>query len=188
LNRFHRWYCCSRGWADEVEGTLVPWVVDDVDLGDDVIEIGPGPGMTTDALRRRVARLTSVEIDERLASRLAARLAGTNVTVVHGDATQLPFAAGTFSGATAMMMMHHVPSAVLQDRLLAEVCRVLRPGAVFTGSDSRWSRRFQLYHLFDTMTLVDPERFADRLLAAGFVGPQVDTARGRFRFRALRPG
>ncbi|MBA2575590.1 MAG: class I SAM-dependent methyltransferase [Euzebyaceae bacterium] len=188
MNRFHRWYCCSRGWAHEVEGTLVPWVVDDVDLGDDVIEIGPGPGMTTDALRRRVARLTSVEIDERLASRLAARLAGTNVTVVHGDATQLPFAAGTFSGATAMTMLHHVPSAVLQDRLLAEVCRVLRPGAVFTGSDSRWSRRFQLYHLFDTMTLVDPERFADRLLDAGFVGPQVDTARGRFRFRALRPG
>ena len=32
-----------------------------------VLEIGPGPGVTTDLLRERVARLTCVEIDRGLA-------------------------------------------------------------------------------------------------------------------------
>jgi len=35
---------------------------------DDVSEIGPGPGFTTDVLRQRVAHLTAVEIDDVLAS------------------------------------------------------------------------------------------------------------------------
>jgi 16S rRNA A1518/A1519 N6-dimethyltransferase RsmA/KsgA/DIM1 with predicted DNA glycosylase/AP lyase activity len=46
-----------------------------------------------------VPRLTAVEIDERLARSLAGRLAGTNVTVLHADATALPFEAGRLAGA-----------------------------------------------------------------------------------------
>ena len=56
------------------------------DLGDDVLEVGPGPGLTTDLLRQRVAKVTAVELDEQLATALAGRLAGTNVDVVHADA------------------------------------------------------------------------------------------------------
>ena len=53
---------------------------------------------------------------------------GTNVTVVAGDATSMPFPDGSFSGAVCFTMLHHVPSAELQDRLLTETYRVLRPG------------------------------------------------------------
>ena len=50
-------------------------------------------------------------------------------------------------------MLHHVPSAELQDRLLREVHRVLRPGAPFAGSDSTPTPLFLLAHIRDTMVL-----------------------------------
>ncbi len=40
-------------------------------------------------------------------------------------------------------------SAQLQDQLFAEVNRVLSPGGVFAGSDSRVSAMFRLIHLYD---------------------------------------
>jgi SAM-dependent methyltransferase len=82
-------------------------------------------------------------------------------------------------------MLHHVPSAALQDRLLAEVARVLRPGGILAGADSRYSLPFRL-HLFDTMVVVDPETFSDRLKAAGFEDVHLDLNPRAFRFRARR--
>jgi SAM-dependent methyltransferase len=84
-------------------------------------------------------------------------------------------------------MLHHVPSPALQDRVLSEVARVLRPGGVFAGVDSRYSARFRMLHLFDTMVVVDPETFPSRLQAAGFDGVRVDANDRAFRFRARKP-
>jgi SAM-dependent methyltransferase len=184
MNRLHRWLCRSDLWRRTVEGKLLPWVLRDVALGDDVLEIGPGPGLTTDVLRERTARLTCVEVDPRLARALAARQAGRNVRVVCGDATRLPLPDASFSGALACTMLHHVPSPALQDALLAEVRRVLRPGGVFAGSDSVTSPGFRMLHWFDTHVPVDPAGFAGRLEAAGFSAVHVDVARRSFRFRA----
>jgi len=187
MNRAHRWLCRSRFWRNALTEAILPWALDGVDLGDAPLEVGPGPGLTTDVLRRRSAHLTAVEIDRQLAWALGRRLAGTNVTVIEGDATRMPFASGSFSGAVSFTMLHHVPSAELQDRLLQEVCRVLRPGAVFAGTDSTWSILLRLLHVFDTMVLVDPGSFGARLEAAGFTEVSVRVGRGAFRFRARRP-
>lgn len=165
----------------------MPWALRDVELGDTLLEVGPGPGLTTDLLRRKTARLTSIEIDERLADRLRQRLDGSNVTVVHGDATAMPFQDASFSGAVSMTMLHHVPSAELQDRLFAEVLRVLEPGAFFAGFDSTSSLRFRLAHVFDTMVLVDPATLPARLERIGFTDVQVREGTGAFRFRARKP-
>lgn len=108
---------------------ILPYALADARLGDDVLEVGPGPGMTTDLLRADVAKLTAVELDEGLAAALEERLPDTNVEVVNADATAMPFDDGRFSGAVSFTMLHHVPIAELQDRLVAEVARVLRPGA-----------------------------------------------------------
>jgi SAM-dependent methyltransferase len=83
-------------------------------------------------------------------------------------------------------MLHHVPSAALQDRLLAEARRVLRPGGVFAGFDGVGSFFFRLIHLGDTYTPVDPSTFRQRLEAAGFGEVAVERGRARFRFRAAR--
>ena len=187
MNLLHRRACRSASWGKVVEQHIIPWTLEGVALGDDALEIGPGPGLTTDVLRTLVERLTCVEIDGRLAVSLAERMDGLNVKVVEGDATALPFPAGSFSSAVSLTMLHHVPSPGLQDRLLAEVRRVLRPGAWFAGTDSRTSLRWRLYHLFDTCVPVDPETLGGRLTAAGFVGATVDSNPWAFRFRARRP-
>ena len=187
MNRFHRWYCRSERWGARLRESVIPWVVGDRDLGDDVLEVGPGPGLTTDLLRARVAALTALEVDRQLAAALGARLRGTNVTVVEGDATAMPFEDGRFSAAVSFTMLHHVPTAEQQDRLLHEVRRVLRPGGVFLGSDSTVDLVFRLAHLFDTMVPVDPGTFGERLAAAGFVEAKVAVGGGALRFQAYRP-
>lgn len=188
MNLLHRWLCRSAYWRAKVEAQILPWALDGVALHGSVLEIGPGPGVTTELLRERLDRLTCVEIDRRLAASLARRMAASRVTVLCEDATRLSAVDATFDAAVCFTMLHHVPSAALQDRLLQEVARVLRPGAVFAGTDSLYSRLFGLLHIGDTMVLVDPERLPDRLRRAGFtdVHVDVDEAGGRFRFRAVR--
>lgn len=187
MNRYHRRFCSSVEWGNTLKSTVIPWVLRDYNLGQDVLEIGPGPGLATDVLRQRFEHLTSIEIDDRLAEGLAARMHDTNVDVRHGDATAMPFADESFSGAISMTMLHHVPSAELQDRLLAEAFRVLRPGGTFAGSDSTVNLKFRINHLFDTMVIVPPGTFEDRLKRAGFVDVAVREGKGAFRFRAVKP-
>lgn len=186
MNRLHRWYCRSAHWRRTLETRLLPWVLAGCDLGDDVLEVGPGPGLVTDALRRRGLALTCLEIDPGLARTLRARMPREQVRVVEGDATEMPFEDGRFSAALSMTMLHHVPSPELQDRLLREVRRVLRPGGTFVGSDSVSSRSFEWFHAFDTLVPVDPTGFAGRLEAAGFRDVSVQPATRAFRFRATR--
>ena len=186
MNRLHRWYCRSNAWAAVVRDQL-PRVLRGVELGDEVLEVGPGPGLTTDLLRTRVPRVTAIEIDLHLAKALRQRTLGQGVEVVTGDATSMPFPAARFSAVVSFTMLHHIPSPQQQDRLLAEVRRVLRPGGVFTGSDSTASVLFRLAHLGDTMVLIDPDRFASRLQTAGFTDARVQRGNHTFGFRAIRP-
>jgi SAM-dependent methyltransferase len=184
MNLVHSWICSSAGWKRKVEEQILPWALDGLELQGEVLEIGPGYGATTDVLRTRVAHLTCVEVDQRLAEKLRRRTEGQNVTVLWEDATRMRLPDAAFDAAVCFTMLHHVPSADMQDRLLAEVARVLRPGGLFAGVDSRYNRRFRLLHLFDTMTVVDPLGFAGRLKAAGFAGAEVAAIPRAFRFRA----
>src|SRR5262249_6583253 len=161
-------------------------VLNGIDLGLQVLEVGPGPGLTTDLLRTRLAHLTAIEIDERLADSLQQRLTGTNVSVVRGDATRMPFDNESFSGALAFTMLHHVPSAEKQDQLLREVHRVLRPGAVFAGTDAMRSLPLRLLHIADTYVPIDPSKFGWRLDHAGFRDVRITDDGHRFRFQASR--
>ena len=187
MNRLHRWYCRSDFWKEHLAKSLLPWTMDGIDLGEELLEVGPGPGLTTDILRQQFRTVTSLEIDPRLATALSRRMQGANVRVLEGDAAAMPFRNGCFSGAVAFTMLHHVSSAAQQDRLLAEVCRVLRPGGSFVGSDSLWSRMFEMFHWFDTMVVVDPNTLGKRLKVAGFDEVSIEVGERAFRFAARRP-
>jgi SAM-dependent methyltransferase len=167
MNLVHRKICSSQRWRRRVAGDL-PRALADIDLGNDVLEIGPGFGATTHALVSRVPRLTSIEIDPAAVHRLRSEF-GDKVEVVHGDGTDMPFPDGRFSAVVCFTMLHHIPSPRLQDQLFAEVRRVLRPGGVFRGFDSQLSTVFRLLHLGDTMVVLDPETLGARLTAAGLV-------------------
>jgi SAM-dependent methyltransferase len=187
MNLAHRWLCNSNRWRQVVESRVVPWTLEGIDLGSEALEIGPGYGAATDQLMRRVPHLTCVEINGRMADDLRTRTAGANVTVLCEDATQSSLPADGFDSAVCFTMLHHIPSSELQERLLREVWRVLRPGGVFAGTDSQESKLFRVLHWFDTLTVVDPATFAERLAAAGFEDAQVDVNPYAFRFRARKP-
>ncbi len=167
MNEGHK-ACDSPEWRAVVRAEIIPWAVGDVDLGDDVLEIGPGYGATTDIFAELLPRLTSVEIDPDLAARLQTRYAGGHVEVVLGDATKLTFPDGRFSGAVCFSMLHHVPSPELQDRLFSETARVLRPGAPIVAVDSVESDGLRAFHEGDTYQPIDPTVLPERLERAGF--------------------
>ena len=184
MNWAHRRLCTSTVWRRALKHRILPWALDGAELGDDVLELGPGPGLTTDLLRTRAARVTALEIDPRTADALRRRLARTNVRVVADDAADLPFGDEAFSAVVALTMLHHLPSVARQNRLFAQAYRVLRPGGAFLGVDNTYNLAFGLLHLGDTMVPIDPRTLPARLEAVGFRSVSVDRGAGRFRFRA----
>lgn len=168
MNSEHLELLVSDGWRDLLRDFIVPWALGTTDLGADVLEVGPGPGLTTDLLRAMAPRLTAVELDARLAADLAHRLAGTNVEVINTDATRMPFEDRRFTSAVSFTMLHHVPTVLSQNDLFAEVARVLQQGAWFIASDSVASDELAALHTDDVYNPVDPATVEERLTAAGF--------------------
>jgi 16S rRNA A1518/A1519 N6-dimethyltransferase RsmA/KsgA/DIM1 with predicted DNA glycosylase/AP lyase activity len=73
MNPVHLELCASEEWREALRDVILPYALGKARLGDDVLEVGPGPGITTDLLRTRLARLTAVELDEELAAEVVAR-------------------------------------------------------------------------------------------------------------------
>jgi SAM-dependent methyltransferase len=187
MNFAHNRLCAGKGWAEFVDGTLVPWGLEDVELGDRILEVGPGFGATTRLLADRTSSLTVLELEQRYCRKLRAEL-GDRVEVTQGDATQMPYADNQFSAVLCFTMLHHIDSPQLQDRLLTEATRVLKPDGTFAGTDSvGGSLRFKLLHVGDTLTLIAPGGFPERLTRAGLREPVVEVRGGRMRFHARRP-
>ena len=187
MNKIHLELCASPDWAKYMSDDLLPWAMSECDLGDDVLELGPGPGLSTDVLRTHVARLTALELDEELYAPLHDRLRGTNVAVIHGDATKTGLPSEQFSAVTCFTMLHHVPRPDLQDALFAEAHRVLRPGGVFLGTDGIDTPEMRELHVDDIFNPVDPATLPERLSVAGFTDVTVDVREQGLRFAARRP-
>ena len=126
MNEQHQ-MCGSDEWRQVVRDLILPWALADADLGDDVLEVGPGYGATTESSASR--------------------------------------------------------SPALQDRLFAEVARVLRPGGVLVAGDSLASDDLKALHEGDTYVPVDPGSLPDRLRAMGFV--DVDVKVNEFGWAAV---
>jgi SAM-dependent methyltransferase len=183
MNALHRRICQSDEWAESMRTRKLPWAVGDLQLDGDVLELGPGYGITTRWLADHGGRLTAVEVDPDLAAGLRGQFDG-EVDIHQADATALPFPDNSFDTVVCFTMLHHVPSPAQQNRLFAEARRVLRPGGVFAGSDSRTSLRFRLIHVGDTCVPVNPGTLPDRLVGAGFEHAKVGTGTRSIRFRA----
>src|SRR4051794_17544919 len=99
MNENHAKLCPSPEWADHLHRDVLPGLADGLTLGPRMLEIGPGPGASAEWLRNHVEQLVAIEIDKATVARLRERFAGTNVEVVHGDATDLPFEDDSFDSA-----------------------------------------------------------------------------------------
>jgi ubiquinone/menaquinone biosynthesis C-methylase UbiE len=186
MNAYEKWFCGSWFWRWVTRRQLLPWMIQGSDLGDHVMELGAGSGAATAELRRRAARVTSLEYDHAFAAKLGARLSGTNATAIQGDARALPFANRTFSSVMAILMLHHLGSREHQDRAFRETYRVLRPGGVFLAFEIQDGWLHRVGHIRSTFVPVEPASAFARLTAAGFYRVTVDFRHGGFRLRALR--
>ncbi len=114
-----------------------------------VLEIGCGQGDTTRLLLQRFpgAAVTATDYDAAQVELARKRLRSGAVTVARADATDLPFAAGSFDAVFEFNSLHHIAD---WRRALAETARVLRPGgflavmdetAIFFNPFFRWFDR-----------------------------------------------
>ena len=168
MNENHARVCAGPEWAAYVQTELLPHLVGPIDLGRELLELGPGPGATTDWLRTRVERLVALELEEPAAGLLATRFAGTNVEPVVGDATAMKFPDESFDSVGCFTMLHHIPTAEGQRNLFAEALRVLRPGGVLVGADSRHTEELDEFHEGDVYNPIEPGQLLTWLLAVGF--------------------
>ncbi len=185
VNKWHE-LLSTPEWAAFLHEEVLPAVARGVDLGDELLEIGPGPGASTEWLRHRVKRLVAVELEPEAAAALGERFAGTNVEAVAGDAAALAYPGASFDSVGMFTMLHHVPTRATQDAILAGAFRALRPGGTLIGFDSLASDRLHQHHEGDTYNPVEPASFLTRLQTIGF-GEIMFEVSDRLLFRARKP-
>jgi len=171
VNVNHDKLCGSPEWAAYLQGEVLPVVTGGADLGREMLEIGPGPGAATGWLCQRVARLTALEQDAPAAAALAARFPEVEVAV--GDAARMSYPDCSFDSVGSFTMLHHVPTTELQNQILAEALRVLRPGGILVGSDSLPSDGLHHFHEGDTCNPMEPSVLLVRLQTLGFAAVTV---------------
>ena len=185
MNPNHDKLCGSPEWAAYIQEDVLPVVTAQVDLGEEMLEIGPGPGAATEWLRQRVARLTALERDETAAAKLAEKFPGVEIAV--GDAAAMSYPDCSFDSVGSFTMLHHVPTTALQNQILAEALRVLRPAGVLVGSDSPPSNGLHQFHEGDTCHPVEPAALLVRLQTLGFAAIMV-AVDDVLRFTARKAG
>lgn len=94
-----------------------------------VLDVGGGTGALSRLLTRR--KTPTVVAD------LSSHVSRAPGFAVRADVAGLPFRDGTFDGAAALWMLHHVPEPI---EALTEVSRVLTPdGVLAVSTSSRWN-------------------------------------------------
>lgn len=155
-------------------------------LGDSVLELGAGPGATTEELGKRSKRVTSLEYDHKFAAKLGARFSNTNASVLQADAASLPFPDDSFSSVIAILVLHHLKSPEQQERAFTEIHRVLKPGGAFLAFEIKdgWLQRFG--HIKSVFVPVSPLSISGQLTSFGFCEVAVESKGSSFRVGALR--
>jgi SAM-dependent methyltransferase len=168
MNHKHAALCSSPEWAEFLTTEILAPLSGTVDLGDELLELGPGYGAATRWLRHKVKRLTALELDPEMAGRLRDEFTNTNVSVEVGDCTRAPFADASFDSVGAFTMLHHLSTPAEQFAALGEAFRMLRPGGVLVGSDSLASPTLHEFHEGDIYNPIDPARMLVFLQTLGY--------------------
>lgn len=174
MNQGHLEFCTGPTWRAMLEDDILPRALGPIDLGDRVVEIGPGAGFTTEALRRSAGQVTAVELDPTLAAQLRQRLYDPGVTVIEADGRHTGLPSGTFTGAASFNVLHHVPTDQDQDLVFAELRRLLRTGGCLVLVDGLPREGVDAFHEGDVYHPIDPDGLPGRLGEAGFTDVRIE--------------
>ncbi len=121
-------------WSSQItDDPRRAWVQKLLDVlpGGDVLELGCGDGSRELPLLASRYRTTAVDISAEQLRRARERV--PSATFVHGDLTEVDFAAQSFDAVCAFYVLNHVPRDLLP-ALFARVHAWLRPGGWFLAT------------------------------------------------------
>lgn len=118
------------GPADELfTATESAFLLDRVQPGEHVLDIGCGTGRFTVPMAESGAQVSGLDLSQGMLDVLGAKLSdkGLKADLRQGDMSRMPFPDNSFDVVTSMLALMHVP---LADRpaVFREVSRVLKPG------------------------------------------------------------
>lgn len=87
------------------------------------LEVGPGPGIVTDWLRKAGVEVTTLDMESRLEPDVV------------GSVTEMPVDDGAYDAVVCSQVLEHLPFAEVE-RALAELARVARVGVVISVPDA----------------------------------------------------
>lgn len=99
-------------------------LADAVADADTVLDIGCGEGMLARRLRRRASRVTGIDLHEPSIELARAQSPDGDITYIHGDALEYPFAPASFDGIVSVATLHHMDA----EAGLTRMRELLRPG------------------------------------------------------------
>ena len=176
----------SLGQRFLVDRGVLAAIVDGAELtpDDDVLEVGPGPGVLTAALAARVRSVTAVEVDPRMVALLGETLADhTNVRVIQADALKVDLLALAPRPITRIVanLPYQITTPLLErfladDRRPAVVVVLVQQEVARRMAATARSARERGYLSVFTQSFAEP-RIVRRVPARAFrPAPRVDSA------------
>lgn len=125
------WSRCAEDYVDTfagITGETVPLLMEIAGIrsGDQVLELGSGPGHVADLLVQAGAVVTGVDFSPDMVE--VAQSKYPEITFRQANAEQLPFEVGSFDSVIANFVVHHLARP---EKVFREVYRVLKPGGRF---------------------------------------------------------
>ena len=136
-------------WANQYDQDLESWnynaptevselLLEKVNAGSDVLDVGCGTGLLGDALTKRQSlRLTGIDLSKNSLQISKRRGCYSTLKQLNLQSVPLPFENDTFDAAVSVGVLTYIPDAAA---LLSDLCRIVKPTGyiIFTHRDDRW--------------------------------------------------
>ncbi|MBN1966503.1 MAG: class I SAM-dependent methyltransferase [Anaerolineae bacterium] len=141
FDRAAEYYDATRGFPPGVEAGAVATIARAGRLDEScrVLEVGVGTGRIALPLSHYTGAYVGLDLARPMMARLRAKSRGEVIRLLEGDATRLPFPAGTFDAVISVHVFHLIPT---WPEVLREIARVLRPGCPLINAYNRYDDTF----------------------------------------------